>query len=665
MADYDGSIRIKAEIDSGKAEKQLGDLSKSASNISDGFEDAEAAGISFGDVLKANVLSDAIISGFHQLTDALGGFISGSVSTAAELKAEVSQYEQSFGQMEDVATEAISGISEQTGILDTRLRGAATSIYSFARASGGTESESMTLMEDALTAAADAAAYYDRSLDTTTEQLMSFLKGNYENDAALGLSATETTRNAAAMEAFGTEFNNLSEIQKQQVLLKMVTDAQALSGAMGQASRESDGLENVMGNLSEVGRQIQGNIGAPVLEAIIPSIQEITNALIGWTDGVDWTAFSDAVSGFISGLIDNGPTIVSIIAGIGAGFLAWKATTMIQSVVSAVSTMIPALTGATGAQTGLNAAMSANPVGLVVTAITSLVTIIMTLWTTNEDFRDAVTEIWGKIKDAFLGAWEGIKEAWGAASEFFTDIWSSIETAFSSVTDYLSGVFEDAWEGVKAAWGVASAFFTAIWAAIKTTFDPVLDYLSGIFEDAWENVKQTFAGVIDFIAGVFTGDWKRAWNGVKGIFTGVWNGIVSALEGAVNLIIKGINWMISQLNKVSFTIPDWVPAVGGNKFGFNIPRISEVRIPRLAAGAVIPPNREFLAVLGDQSSGTNVEAPLSTIEQAVENVLARSGGMNSGPIEVKLVVDSKTLARVVVPQINNMTRQAGKSVLLY
>ena len=85
-------------------------------------------------------------------------------------------------------------------------------------------------------------------------------------------------------------------------------------------------------------------------------------------------------------------------------------------------------------------------------------------------------------------------------------------------------------------------------------------------------------------------------------------------------------------------------------------------IPQLAHGAVIPPNREFLAVLGDQKSGTNVEAPLSTIKQAVMEALAQG---SREPINVNLVVDGKTLARVVVPNINNMTRAAGKPVLLY
>lgn len=92
----------------------------------------------------------------------------------------------------------------------------------------------------------------------------------------------------------------------------------------------------------------------------------------------------------------------------------------------------------------------------------------------------------------------------------------------------------------------------------------------------------------------------------------------------------------------------------------NAPVYNE--IPALASGAVIPPNRKFLAVLGDQKSGTNVEAPLSTIKQAVMEALAQG---SREPINVNLVVDGKTLARVVVPNINNMTRAAGKPVLLY
>src|SRR5699024_9376976 len=147
------------------------------------------------------------------------------------------------------------------------------------------------------------------------------------------------------------------------------------------------------------------------------------------------------------------------------------------------------------------------------------------------------------------------------------------------------------------------------------------------------------------------------------IFTGVWNNIVAALEGAVNLIIKGINWLISQLNKVSFTIPDWVPAIGGNNFGFNIPSISEISIPRLAQGSVIPPNREFLAVLGDNKQETEVVSPLSTMKQAMLEAM-RESGISDGTITVVVNLDGKEVARNSVKHINNMSRQAGRSVLL-
>ena len=112
--------------------------------------------------------------------------------------------------------------------------------------------------------------------------------------------------------------------------------------------------------------------------------------------------------------------------------------------------------------------------------------------------------------------------------------------------------------------------------------------------------------------------------------------------------------------RVSTKAPARSRRVAAQSLDGNAPVYND--IPQLASGAVIPPNRKFLAVLGDQKSGTNVEAPLSTIKQAVMEALAQG---DREPINVNLVVDGKTLARVVVPNINNMTRAAGKPVLLY
>ena len=188
--------------------------------------------------------------------------------------------------------------------------------------------------------------------------------------------------------------------------------------------------------------------------------------------------------------------------------------------------------------------------------------------------------------------------------------------------------------------------------------DGLLGGILDRFAPVLESVKTVLNGILQFVTGVFTGDWDRAWQGVSGIFRGVWNGIVSVLEGAVNLVISGVNWMISQLNKLHIDFPDWL---GGGSFGFNLPPISGVSLPRLAQGAVIPPNREFLAVLGDQKSGYNYEVPDEKLRRLIREETA---GLTGGrPAEVKIYLDRKLLGSVLIDEINDRTIQAGRSVL--
>jgi hypothetical protein len=125
-----------------------------------------------------------------------------------------------------------------------------------------------------------------------------------------------------------------------------------------------------------------------------------------------------------------------------------------------------------------------------------------------------------------------------------------------------------------------------------------------------------------------------------------------------NGVIKCINALINGLNKIKFDVPSWVPAIGGKKFGFNIKQISQISIPRLAQGAVIPPNKEFLAMLGDQKRGTNIEAPLDTIKQALAEVMRDFGGGSHDPIVLQ--VDGKTVAKVVWDEEAKYYKQTGK-----
>lgn len=268
-----------------KLKNQLGGTADAVEDTGDAMAAAGKQGIKLGDIIKANVISDFIVSGLREVAAAAKEMAASFVQAAADVRAETAQYEQTFGDLAGGADAAIQQVADSANTLPSLLKPAATSIYAFARSSGADTAQAMDLMAQSMQVAVDAAAYYDRSLSETTETLQSFLKGNYENDAALGVSATETTRNAQAMEMFGKEFNDLTEIQKQQALLQMVVDAQELSGAMGQAAREADGWANVQGNLNEAWRQFSASKGQALLDALIPAVQEVTSLLIGLTDG--------------------------------------------------------------------------------------------------------------------------------------------------------------------------------------------------------------------------------------------------------------------------------------------------------------------------------------------------------------------------------------------
>lgn len=235
----------------------------------------------------------------------------------------------------------------------------------------------------------------------------------------------------------------------------------------------------------------------------------------------------------------------------------------------------------------------------------------------------------GDLKLAAEGAkqiWAGLKQAWNAIVNSIKDAWNAFVEWLRSKNPALANIFET---------------------------------IGKLFGDQYESWKKILSGLITFISGVFTGDWKKAWNGVLDVLKGIWNLIVGTIEGAINLVIDGINLLISALNKIQVNIPDWVPLLGGRTFGVNIPPVTRVSLPRLASGAVIPPNSEFLAVLGDQKSGTNIETPLATMVQAFKQAMAETGGMGGRNITVVMQVDKREFARAVYTANNDETQRVG------
>lgn len=285
------------------------------------------------------------------------------------------------------------------------------------------------------------------------------------------------------------------------------------------------------------------------------------------------------------------------------------------------------------------------------------------------DLLDFVGYIFGAIIDTII---EKCGLAGTPVGDMLTGIKDIVQGALGLISGILTGDLEKMKQSVIQMLTGVKTFVFGIWDWFKLGLISLLDWLDGktngrfheIIElaktyvsDVIDGVKQIFGGFIDFLTGVFTLDWEKAWEGIKEIFRGIWNTIVGVLEAAVNLIIKGINWLISKLNSLQIKIPDWL---GGGSFGFNIRPIAELQIPRLAKGAIIPPNREFMAVLGDQKQGTNIEAPADLIRQIVREEINNFGGGED--ITIKFTGDLAQLARVLSPEITRQQRNRQRAL---
>lgn len=319
---------------------------------------------------------------------------------------------------------------------------------------------------------------------------------------------------------------------------------------------------------------------------------------------------------------------------------------------------------------------------------------LKTLWC---DTWQSISDFWNEWGQPIF---DGINEGITTTKNIFLNLW---ETVLKPVFDKLMDVADSVWtEHLKPLLDefldFVGTLITSVLSIYNKAIAPVVNWLVSILGpivssvlgkiikivgnvisniiDAVKNIISALKGVVLFIVGVFTGDWKKAWQGVKKIFKGVWDALVDIAKTPINLIIglingltgaveDALNWIIDGINELSFTTPDWLPGdLGGQTFGFDLSQIDIPEIPKLAQGAVIPPNSEFLAVLGDQKRGTNIEAPLDTITQAVLQALVSYGGAGGNQkisVTIPLTLNGRTITQIVIDDINDYIKRNGRS----
>ena len=241
-----------------------------------------------------------------------------------------------------------------------------------------------------------------------------------------------------------------------------------------------------------------------------------------------------------------------------------------------------------------------------------------------QNLEDLATLLWETIvKPILQNLISVLQQLW---SSHLKPLWDDILLLVASVANCLL----DLWNNLLAP--VAKWIIATFGPAFAEVFNAIADVVGvavGAIADAIDLAIVVLRGLADFLSAVFRGNWDAAWQAIGNTVNTVWDKMTNAIKTAVNgiigfinrmisAVVTGINTVINALNGLSFDLPD---IFGGGHVGFNISTLTAPQIPYLAQGAVIPANREFLAVLGDQNHGTNVEAPLDTIKQAVAEVM--------------------------------------------
>ena len=234
-----------------------------------------------------------------------------------------------------------------------------------------------------------------------------------------------------------------------------------------------------------------------------------------------------------------------------------------------------------------------------------------------------------------------------------------------------------------AAWNIASAavkLFGGASLALVSPIGAVVLAITGIITaitllvthwdtvkakavEVWEGIKEAWGGAVGWLKENLLDPFENRIKSTANFFIGMINGMISGVEGFVNFFIDGINDIINGLNKISFSIPSWVPKIGGQSWGFNldnVPPITLGRVPALATGAVLPANQPFLAMLGDQKSGRNLEAPEGLIRQIMREELE---GMGRNDVTIRFGGDMAQLVRLLKPYIDKENSRAGVSLV--
>ena len=514
-----------------ETESSLDDLTRAANQSNTALE-------------KIGATADKVASGAQEVADATAGIsrtaqagLAAAAAATVKIVDSYADYEQLIGGVEtlfkgDAKTlvNSANNAYKTAGLSANAYMETATGFAaSLVSSLGGDTRKAVEMADMAITDMADNANKMGSDIQSIQNAYQGFAKQNYTmlDNLKLGFGGTKEEmqrllEEAEALSGVKYDIGNYADI------VNAIHVIQTEMGITGTTAKEAEGT--ISGSIAAFKASVSnllagmGDANADVgqlTDNMIAAFQTMAGNIIPILQNI-WDHLPGGAKFALIGM--GAVAAISPVAGAIANI--GGAVSMLIKILPAVSGGLSSIFGA------VTSFVAANPIVLIIAAIVALVALIAT---------------------------KG----------------DEIQALLQKLDDWLQGVFARDWTEV---------------------FGPVLGgILNGFFANVkavWDSIKQTFDGIIDFIRGVFTGDWQRAWEGVKEIFGGVFkgltalakapvNGIIALLNGAIN----GINKMIDALNSLHFSIPDWVPFLGGKSFGLNLRHVGS--IPYLANGGIL------------------------------------------------------------------------------
>ena len=538
----------------------LEDVDKKADGAGDSVEDAGQAaknadsGFTTWKATLANLASTAItkvISGCTQLAEKMADVTKSAVGHYAK-------YEQLVGGVETLFKDSsgkLIGYAEKAyktaGMSSNQYMNTATSFAaSLIQGLGGDTAKAVELTNLAITDMSDNANKMGTDISSIQDAYQGFAKQNYTmlDNLKLGYGGTqsEMIRLINDSGVLGEKIESLDNVTFDQ-MIEAIHKIQDNLGITGTTALEAG--TTILGSWSSVQalfENILTKVGSKLAHTVMGFLQQLSD----WMETIDWDAFAtsvgdalqrvfdwiqkidfttffekgmDGVENFLEklgGLIEDVPKIIQtfkdwspLISGVAAGFVTLKVAMAISSLISDITTAWTAYKtaneGATIAQWLFNAALNANPIVLIVTLIAGLVVALITLWNTNDGFREAVTNIWNAIKTTV------------------TNVINSIKSVISSVFNAIKSTISSILNSIKST-------FTSVWNSIKSTVSNVINGVKSTISSGLNAAKSTVSGVL---------------NSIKAVFSNVWNGCKSVVSNAINHIksIMHFSWSLPHL----------------------------------------------------------------------------------------------------------------------